>query len=138
MVIRMGSEATWTAGLICGVAILIANNPRKTTPQLPYRTLYRLLPLPAATAALFACLAGLAGYLGLFNPFFQFLFNPDLNWRPRRFMSVWGAHLGGYIGAILGLLTLVVYVLIARRKLRLPTNHPTPSPTLCDKLTCDE
>ena len=40
-VVLLALKATWTAGLVVGAAFLVANNPRKGRPQLPYPTLYR-------------------------------------------------------------------------------------------------
>ena len=38
-------------------------------------------------------------------------------WRPRRFMTVYGIHLGGYIG---GLVAMITAVILIRRKRRAP------------------
>src|ERR1700693_5085161 len=42
--LRIGASATWWAGLIIGAAMLIANNPSRRGPQLPYRRLIARLP----------------------------------------------------------------------------------------------
>src|SRR5579859_1599925 len=48
--IGVGLRATWSAGLIVGVALLIANNPRRGRSRLNYRTLVIVLLLVLATA----------------------------------------------------------------------------------------
>ena len=111
---KIGLKATWTAGLIIGVAILLANNPRKDRPQLPYRTLYRLMFVPLGSAAVMGALLGLAGYAGAFARWFGEIVEPDL-WRPARFMAVWSVHLGGYVGGALGTAATVWYVMRSRR-----------------------
>jgi hypothetical protein len=115
----VGVQATWTAGLIIGVALLFANNPRKTRPQLPQKTLLKFLPLimliTATTAALGAYL-GHTGHLTRFNDDFPEMLRTNL-WRPRRFMTVFGIHLGGYLGGLLALLTTIPLILLKRRNL---------------------
>jgi hypothetical protein len=66
-----------------------------------------------------ACL-GVAGYLGAFVPLgddFRAMLRDDL-WRPRRFMAVYGTHLGAYVGGALGTVLAVVSVTRERRRLR--------------------
>jgi hypothetical protein len=105
----VGIQATWSAGLIIGVALLIANNPSKTRPRLPNITLLNQLPIifliTAATAAIGAIL-GYTGHLKLFHEDFNWMLQTN-QWRPHRFMAVYGIHLGGYIGALLGILTAI-------------------------------
>jgi hypothetical protein len=38
-------------------------------------------------------------------------------WRPRHFMAVYGIHLGGYVGAMIGILMAVIIVRRRRRKI---------------------
>jgi len=98
---KLGAKAAWTVGLILGVVILIANNPRPGRPGVPYRTLYRLILWPLAGAAGCAVVAGVAGYAGAFAAIFTPIVVNDL-WRPSRFMCAWGIHMGGYLGAAVG------------------------------------
>jgi len=114
---KVGMKATWTAGLIFGVAILLANNPRRRTPQLRYRQLYALIPLVLVSAAACGALGGLGGWLRLFAGLFEEIVQADL-WRPRRFMAVWGIHLGGYVGGLIGAFVAVVSVVRKRGRLR--------------------
>ena len=99
--LKLGAKAAWTVGLILGVVILIANNPRPGRASVPYRTLYRLILWPLAGAAGCAVVAGVAGYAGAFAALFSPIVVNDL-WRPSRFMCAWGMHLGGYLGAAVG------------------------------------
>lgn len=111
---KVGMMATWSAGLIIGVALLFANNPRPNRPPLPFSRLYRLLPLMLMIPAIVACLMGIAGYFGylnFFNSDFAMLIEHDL-WRPRRFITVYSIHLGGYVG---GLLATILAVILIRR-----------------------
>lgn len=48
----VGIKATWYVGLVMGVAMLFANNPKPGLPQCPYSRLLRLMPL-----ILLCCLA---------------------------------------------------------------------------------
>ena len=102
-VLRIGAAATWWAGLIVGAAMLITNNPSRRGPQLSYARLAARLPIILAIAAITAALFGLAGYDYLLNwisPDFQNIAELNL-WRPHRFMTVYGIHLGGYAGGAL-------------------------------------
>ena len=109
---KVGMKATWSAGLILGVVLLLANNPRKHSPALPFTRLYRLLPLLLLLPVLMAATLGLLGYLGGLtwaNSDFPLLLKDNL-WRPYHFMAVYGIHLGGYIGG--GLAAILAAILI--------------------------
>lgn len=115
---KVGIKATWTAGLILGVALLIANNPRAGLPPLPYRRLFARLGWIVGSAIVFAVVLGVAGYLECFGHFsddFATMLRRD-EMRPRRFQAVFGVHLGGYIGGLIGCAVAVVSVLRARRR----------------------
>jgi len=113
---RLGLKAGWTPGLLIGVAMLLANNPRKGRPQLPHRRLYRLLLWPLAGAIGLAAVLGAAGCLGLFArmELFGVLVEGNI-WRPARFMAVWGIHLGGYVGGAVGAMAAAWKILRERR-----------------------
>jgi ABC-type uncharacterized transport system YnjBCD permease subunit len=101
--VRIGAAATWWAGLIIGAVMLIANNPSRGGPQLPYTRLVARLPIILAVTAVAAAIFGVAGYDYLLNwisPDFQNISELNL-WRPHRYMAVYGIHLGGYIGGAL-------------------------------------
>ena len=114
---KVGMQAVWSAGLILGVILLLANNPGKRSAPLRFGRLYRLLPLMLACPAILASLFGVIGYWGglvWLNAEFPLLLKDNL-WRPYRFMAVYGIHLGGYIGGLLGVFTAVGLIIRQRR-----------------------
>jgi membrane associated rhomboid family serine protease len=114
----VGIKATWSAGLLIGVAILLANNPSKSLPRLRNRSLLRLLPLVVAMTMLGAVFGGVAGRLGLpalWNHDFAMMLRRN-EMRPERFMIAYGVHLGGYIG---GFFAMILAVWRVRRRRRL-------------------
>lgn len=116
--IKVGMKATWSVGLIIGVALLMANNPRPNRPRLFYPRLFSALALIFLITIIFAAAFGIAGYLGFpahfSQDFYQMLLHNEF--RPYRFMAVFGIHLGGYVGGLLGCATAVLYVRDQRRK----------------------
>ncbi len=64
---------------------------------------------------------GLAGAAGAFAPWFWEIVEADI-WRPRRFMAVWGVHLGGYIGCAVGGVGVLVWMLLWRSRHRQPAD----------------
>ncbi len=114
---RIGAAATWWAGLVIGVAILMANNPGHLHPQLPYMRLVARLPAIIGITALSAAILGLAGnryWLNGASNFFQELAATNL-WRPRHFMTVYGIHLGGYVGGAIATVFGVVGIIRERK-----------------------
>jgi hypothetical protein len=61
----VGIKATWSAGLLIGVALLLANNPSRALPRLPNWRLLRLLPMILLITACIAAVGGIVGYAGL-------------------------------------------------------------------------
>jgi hypothetical protein len=113
---EVGLKATWSVGLIIGVALLIANNPRKRRPQLPYRTLLQMLPMILLVAAMFAvagAFAGSRGWLVWTSADLRGILRENL-FRPRRFLAVHGMNLGGYVGGAIATLGAVVWVIRRR------------------------
>jgi len=101
---KVGLKATWSAGLILGVVVLLANNPHRNWPRLRNRELIRLLLIMPVTAVLCGILFGYLGYRGALTKFdadFQDMVAANL-FRPYPFMATWGVHLGGYIGGAIG------------------------------------
>jgi len=113
---KVGLKATWSVGLIIGVAFLFANNPRPQRRQLPYGQLIQLLLIVFLASALFAVTgAGLGahGWLAWSSRDLQAIIRDDL-FQPRYFMTVYGMNLGGYVGGILATLGGIIH--IARRR----------------------
>lgn len=113
-------------GLILGVVLLFANNPRKNLPPLPFAQIYRLLPLMLILPAGCAAALGAAGYFGGLTwtgEDFAMLVRENL-WRPYRFMAVYGIHLGGYLG---GAVAAVAAAVIIRRKRRQACRQTLPA-----------
>jgi hypothetical protein len=117
---KIGMQATWTAGLIIGVAILLANNPRKDLPRLSFGRLLGRMWIVILCCVACAALLGTIGYHGglvwFSSDFGEMVAHDDF--RPYRFMAVYGVHLGGYVGGGLGTLWAVRSILIERRKIK--------------------
>ena len=115
---KIGAMATWSVGLILGVAILIANNPRRDRSQVSFRELMKLLPIVLAITVAFAIVFGVLGWFGLLNWISQdFREMARMNmFRPRHFTAAYGAHLGGYVGGLIGGALAVWHVLHQRKR----------------------
>jgi hypothetical protein len=117
----VGVKATWSAGLIFGVALLLANNPWRggRLPRLRNRELVRLLPMILLTAATLGVVFGTLGYFGhltFLSEDFKEMWQTDY-YRPRRFMCTWGIHLGGYLGGLVGTVIAMAIVFLRRRRM---------------------
>jgi len=114
--LKWGVEYIWRLGLAVGLAVLLANSPHKSAPQLSYRGMFGRIAWPLACIlglAVVFTLAGAAGFLG------DTLGGEPLPERhhPRRIMSVWGMHLGEFIGVVAAT-GLILCTLISRRRKR--------------------
>jgi hypothetical protein len=113
----VGMESTWSAGLLVGVVLLIANNPFRNYPRLSFAQLQRMLIPIAGVTILMATALGFAGYFELLTPlvddFHSMLRQNEM--RPHHFMAVFGIHLGGYVGGGIGLL-IATAIIVARRR----------------------
>jgi len=117
--IKIGLKATWSAGLIVGVALLIANNPRPGRPQLSYRRLLLHLPVIGIAAVIGAAIGGLAGSRGFLtwtSSDLRDMAREDL-FRPVRFMCVYGMNVGAYAGGLIATFVAVVSIVRLRRRL---------------------
>ncbi len=116
-VVLLAAKAAWSAGLFIGLVLLIANNPSKRISQLSYRALTRFLLGPLAFSISAAVLCAAAA-----NVFSQFIANHlELGVLQLRdevgFLTVWGAHIGTYCGALVGLVFVAAKVRKTRRGL---------------------
>jgi hypothetical protein len=113
---KVGLKATWTVGLVVGVVLLLANNPKPGRPQLGYQTLLGILPIIFLVAACFAVIGGIIGSRGWLvwtSADLRGLLRENL-FRPRRFLAVHGMNLGGYVGGVIA--TFIAAVRIRRRR----------------------
>lgn len=109
--IRIGALATWSAGLIAGAAMLMTNS-LSARPRLKMRRMLVLIPVIAAGAIACAAIGGglgASGFLTRFSTDFAEMVARD-EMRPARFMAVFGIHLGGYAGGMLGLIASCVVI----------------------------
>ena len=115
---KVGLKATWTVGLLIGVACLIANNPRRDRLSLTYGQLGRRVAVVFGSALTCALLLGVIGFKGglvASSVDFQEMVARD-QFRPYRFMAVFGIHLGGYVGGLIGAIVAVISIRRARRR----------------------
>jgi hypothetical protein len=115
---KVGLKATWSAGLILGAAMLMANNPAKDRPALTFARLAELMPRMLAITVATAVALGCMGHYGLLNWLDKYL---ALLWqegqfRPVRFMTVYGIHLGGYAGGAIATVWAVIHIRRSRQR----------------------
>lgn len=116
--VRIGTLATWTAGLLAGAFLLIANSFGRW-PRLSMRRMARYVPIIFAAAIVGGVLLGIVSYRGgliWMAEFREMVANDEM--RPFRVMCTYGIHLGGYIGSLLGLLASIALVIRARHRSR--------------------
>lgn len=114
---RIGAAATWWAGLVIGASILMANNASRRLPRLSCTRLVARLSAIIGITVLSASILGLIGNRFLLNWIsedFQELASTNL-WHPRHFMTVYGIHLGGYLGGAIATVFAVVSVIRERK-----------------------
>lgn len=115
-VVILAAKASYWVGLIVGIILVIANNPRKRLEPLPYKTLYRYLVYPFVSAITMALLGVLTAY-SVF-PYFTANGGEQVLKYPMRFEIVafihWGTYIGGAIGAVVG------GVQILKNRIRVP------------------
>ena len=104
-------QATWTVGLLGGVALVLANNPSDIYPQLTLGALAKFALLALAFAVACELAAGILAWI------FAGPIADGIGWNEimaetwgRRFMAVAGMHYGVYVGGIVALIGAVVGV----------------------------
>jgi len=116
---KIGVAASWSAGLIVAVAMLLANNPRPGLPQLPYLKMFPLLANILLCCLACALVLGEAGYMGWLaktsSDFRELVLHDEF--RPYRFMAVYGIHLGAYVGGAIGMGWAVWTIRRSRRRM---------------------
>ncbi|MFK8004591.1 MAG: hypothetical protein AB8H86_33795 [Polyangiales bacterium] len=93
----LAARAGWTAGLAIGLGLLIANNPGRRE-QLSYAALAQHIRFPLVWSLAAAIGGGL--YARYWMP------GALSGWgleHPLAVVTVWGIHIGSYVGALLGL-----------------------------------
>ncbi|MCP4602086.1 MAG: hypothetical protein GY847_16480 [Proteobacteria bacterium] len=113
-------KASWSAGLLIGLVILIANNPHKQLPQLDYNSLARYLAGPLTCSIVLAVTFGLVA--NLLSPIIanQLELSVLRLHNEAGFLTVWGIHIGTYFGGLVGLILSAVLIRKARRTLSVP------------------
>jgi hypothetical protein len=112
----IGIKATWSAGLIVGVCLLLANNPSPKLPKLRYPSLARHAVVILVVTITCAAIGGFLGYRGLparWNDEFAEMLRQD-QMRPRPFIAAYGVHCGAYLGGAIG--TVLTVIRIRRRR----------------------
>jgi hypothetical protein len=119
--LSVAMRGSWWVGLMGGVAILFANNPSKTWPQLPMRKLYKRIGMVMLLALACSALLGLLAYMRVIGGM-----PADVDIRERLFTTVLWAHTGAYIGGGLGIIGALASVIHLRRRSAKPlaASHP--------------
>lgn len=109
----LAAKASYSTGLLAGLALLLANNPMGGMPRLEYARLLRIASVPVAAAFLLALL-GAAIVPWYPSAALEHAIRDSMG---LRFVLVWAIHLGSYVGAVAGTLVGVVVVYRARREM---------------------
>ncbi len=102
-VAELALMASWTAGLVIGLALLVANNPAERLPQLPYRRLAGYLGWPAVVSVAFAVASYVAVGIEPRWTIETLAIDEMPIERPGALAAVWAAHIGTYGGAVVGI-----------------------------------
>jgi hypothetical protein len=119
-VVLLAIRAGFVAGLAIGGALLIANNPDKELPQLPYSELASFILVPALAAIAAAPICGACANLdiqGLSSELRQVLSAHEVD----RFLMIQRIHIGLYAGALIG--TAGAFARVRRKRRALASNR---------------
>jgi hypothetical protein len=110
----LGFQAGLLMGMVVGGIYLIANNPRPDRRSLPAAQLFRVALFPIFAAMVLMPLVALAVHR--WDPLHLTLELSDMLSPSRigRLLTVWGMHLGIYLGGLLG----TIYGVVGIRRLR--------------------
>ncbi len=93
-VAKLALMAGWTAGLVVGLVLLVANNPSRRMPQLPYSRLALHLLWPLLASPFLASVLGVAALLRP-DPWVHGLsIDAAASRDPSEIGAVWAIHLG--------------------------------------------
>ena len=125
-------QCGFPVGVVCGGALVAANNPKPGFPPLPWKRLYVLVGVPIVFGILCAPFTAILSVL--FDPMhFGAKLAPLLAKEPeklQRFLAIWGVTIGLYIGGIVGIFWAVKKIRSQRRaerETRLASAPPTPA-----------
>ncbi len=123
-VLLLGAHAGFLAGAVAAMCCLVANNPCKGLPAIPYQMLSRLAFIPLASAAIGGLVAGTSLSLGAAGSVAPLIEVPVGRDQANAFVVAWGIHTGLYTGLFVGVVLGVVRVRRARKSLvhRLPAD----------------
>jgi len=105
-------RGAWWVGLIGGVALLMANNPMRRWPRLPWRRMYSKILYPLTAALLASAALGLPVAAGWFDG----PLGVGGQGKLRAFFCVYAVHVGAYVGGGAGILAAVAAVVVQRRR----------------------
>ena len=110
-VVQLGAEAGFVAAVVAAGLYLLANNPRRGRPSLPYRRLVRLSLRTLAVAAMSGAALGAVVFLAVpedLSPGSGEELSPTVR---HGYLVVWSIHLGLYLGlgaaVVWGLTTII-------------------------------
>ena len=115
LALKAGAEYIWKLGLSAGLAVLLANSPHRSVPQLSYRGMFRRIAGPLACVVACAAAFALAGAVGALGQLLRGEIILDRH-RPLRVMSVRGWHVGELFGAFVAVAMILATIFAARRK----------------------
>lgn len=110
----LAAKAAYGPALISGALVLIANNPRKDRPPLPWSRLVTIALIPLGAAAVCAVLGGVFGHFAPPRAWLDDVSEELIPEAARAFVVVRGIHTGSYAGAALGTIVACVHVVRAR------------------------